>query len=145
MIKKISALLLIIFVIASALAVNVLADGEIPTEFVTEPATESGTFTGYVSTFNNTMRYEMIFLLVLVALCYFETVLTNKENKNLGFILPALTFIAMTVMTVIYSVKAEAFSIVGFIITFIFMNIPTLILYLIYHFGRKKYEKEAKK
>ena len=145
MFKKLTCFLLVLC-IALSVGTVIFADAtEVPTEFISEAVTESETFNSYIPQFDSTMRYEMLFLLVIIALCYFETVLTNKENKILGLILPIISLIAMTVLTLFFTFKAENFSLIGFVVTLIFLNIPTIILYLFYHFGRKKYEKETKK
>ncbi|MBQ3110199.1 MAG: hypothetical protein IJC69_03575 [Clostridia bacterium] len=138
MIKKISALFLIIFVIVPAFGLTVLAEGEMaPTELPSE-------YVSHHPVFDDAMRYEMLFLLAIVFLCYLETVFSNKENKYVGLILPVLSFIAMSITTIVFTIRADRFTIYGLVLTFILMNIPTAILYAIYHFCRKKYEKEKK-
>lgn len=138
MIKKISALFLIVFVIVSVFGLTALAEGEIaPTELPSE-------YVNHQPVFDDAMRYEMLFLLAIVFLCYLETLFSNKENKYIGLVLPVLSLVAMSVMTIVFTLRAERFTIYGFVLTFILMNIPTAILYAIYHFCRKKYEKEKK-
>ena len=138
MIKKISALFLIVLVIASVFTISAFAEGE------TAPAELPSEYFNHQVVFDDAMRYEMLFLLLLVALCYLETLFSNKEGKYVGLILPALSLTAMTVTTIIFTLRAERFTVFGFVLTFILMNIPTAILYAIYHFCRKKYEKEKK-
>lgn len=138
MTKKISALFLIVFVIVSAFSLTALAEGEMaPTELPSE-------YLNHQPVFDDAMRYEMLFLLAIVFLCYLETLFSNKENKYIGLVLPVLSLIAMSVMTIVFTLRAESFTVYGFVLTFILMNIPTAILYAIYHFCRKKYEKEKR-
>lgn len=138
MIKKLSAVLMIVFILASAFTAIAFAEGEIaPTELPSE-------YFNHQPVFDNAMRYEMLFLLAIVVLCYLETLFSNKESKYVGLILPAVSFIAMTVITIVFTLRAEAFTVYGFVLTFILLNIPTAILYAIYHFCRRKYEKEKK-
>lgn len=138
MIKKIPALLLIVLILASVFSASAFAEGEIaPTELPSE-------YFNHQPVFDSAMRYEMLFLLAIVVLCYLETLFSNKESKYVGLLLPAASLIAMTAATVIFTIRAEAFTVYGFVLTFILLNIPTAILYAIYHFCRKKYEKEKK-
>ncbi|MBQ8540196.1 MAG: hypothetical protein IJ435_01850 [Clostridia bacterium] len=138
MIKKTFAILLFVFVIGSAFMLTAYAEVEIaPTELPSE-------YFNHQPVFDSAMRYEMLFLLAIVVLSYLETLFSNKENKYMGLILPAVSLLAMTVVTIVFTLRAEAFTIYGFVFTFILLNIPTAILYAIYHFCRKKYEKEKK-
>lgn len=82
------------------------------------------------------MERSLIFLIIIVALCYFETILSSKENKYLGWILPLLTFIATVVFSIMW---ADSFSVVKLITTLIFTNIPTYILIILYKIGRKRF------
>ncbi len=88
------------------------------------------------------MEHSLIFLLIIVALCYFQTLLSDKGNKYLGWILPILTFLATVVLSFLW---ADGFNIIKFVFTLIFTNIPTYILILLYRIGRKRYIKTAKK
>ncbi len=81
------------------------------------------------------MNYSIIFLIVIVALCYFQTILSLKENKYLGYILPILTFVTSLILTVVWM---DSFAIGKLMFTILFMNIPTYILILIYKLKRKK-------
>lgn len=80
------------------------------------------------------MNGSLIFLIIIVALCYFETLLSTKENKYAGLIIPALTFIASIILTL---KMATAFLVGRFIFTLLFVNIPTYILLLIYKLKRR--------
>lgn len=88
------------------------------------------------------MEQSIIFLLVIVALCYFQTLLSDKDNKYLGWVLPILTFITTIVLGFMW---ADGFNIIKFIFTLVFTNIPTYILIILYKVGRKRYSKTAKK
>lgn len=113
---------------------------EIPTEHVTEEVSEYSTEDPSApitpsSTFNSETRYQLIFLLVIVALCYFQTLLSSKDNKYLGMIIPVISFTASVVLTFAWS---DSFSIPKVVTTLIFVNIPTYIFILIYRHKRKK-------
>ncbi len=84
------------------------------------------------------MEYGIIFLIVLVALFYFQTLLSERENKYSGYILPILTFVASVVLLILWM---DSFSIVKMLGTLLFVNIPTYILLLIYRAKRKKLKK----
>ncbi len=84
------------------------------------------------------MEYGIIFLIVLLALFYFQTILSEQENKYLGYILPILTFITSIVLLFVWM---DAFSIIKMLGTLIFVNIPTYILILIYRIKRRKAKK----
>lgn len=81
------------------------------------------------------MEYGILFLIVLLAMFYFQTIFSEMENKYLGYILPILTFIASVVLLFVWM---DSFSIAKIIGTLIFVNIPTYILILIYKLKRKK-------
>lgn len=81
------------------------------------------------------MEYGILFLLILVALFYFQTLLSSHENKYLGMILPLLFFVLTIVMLFFI---ADEFNIVKAVFTLLFTNIPTYILLLIYKLKRKK-------
>ncbi len=81
------------------------------------------------------MEYGILFLLILVALFYFQTLLSSHENKYPGMILPLL-FFALTVVMLFFI--ADEFNIVKAVFTLLFTNIPTYILILIYKLKRKK-------
>lgn len=84
------------------------------------------------------MEYKIIFLIALVALFYFQTILSENENKYFGYILPLTTFVASIVVLFIWM---DSFSIVKMLGTLLFVNIPTYILMLIYHIKQKKLKK----
>lgn len=84
------------------------------------------------------MEYGFLFLLVFVALCYFQTLLSNMKNKTPGIILPVLTFIASVVLLFVWM---DTFSIPKMIFTLVFLNIPTYILIFIYRVKQKKLKK----
>ncbi len=88
------------------------------------------------------MEYGTLFLLAIIMLCYFETLLASKENKYLGLILPILTFIGMFIWTIFLT---DEFNVLKFLGTLIFINIPTYIQLLFYRSGRKQYKKNNKK
>lgn len=81
------------------------------------------------------MEYGILFLIVLLAMFYFQTIFSEMENKYSGYILPILTFIASVVLLFVWM---DSFSIAKIIGTLIFVNIPTYILILIYKLKRKK-------
>ena len=81
------------------------------------------------------MEYGILCLLILVALCYFETLLASSEKKYPGLILPLLFFIFTVVMLFIV---ADEFNIIKAVFTLLFTNIPTYILLLIYKLKHKK-------
>lgn len=84
------------------------------------------------------MEYGILFLIVLLAMFYFQTVLSEQENKYLGYIIPILSFITSVVLMFVWM---DSFSIVKMLGTLIFVNIPTCILILIYRMKRKKIKK----
>ncbi|MGM9552652.1 MAG: hypothetical protein ACI3XA_10400 [Clostridia bacterium] len=86
------------------------------------------------------MERSLIFFIIIVALCYFETLLSNRDNKYLGWILPILTFVFTVVMGIMW---ADSFSIAKFITTLIFTNIPTYILIILYRVGRGRHYKNS--
>ena len=88
------------------------------------------------------MEYGILFLLIIVMLCYFQTLLSMRENKYLGYIIPILTFIASIVLLVIWM---DSFSIPKIIVTLLFVNIPTYILIFIYKAKQKALKKQIKK
>lgn len=81
------------------------------------------------------MEYGIIFLIVLLAMFYFQTVFSEMENKYLGYILPILSFITSVVLMFVWM---DSFSIVKMLGTLLFVNIPTYILIFIYKLKRKK-------
>lgn len=150
MTKKIFAIFTLVCILFSVFAVSAAADelplSEAVTEFTAEEPTESptGVFIN-PNSFNSEMKYHMFFLLIVVVLFYFETLLSRNENKIVGLIIPVLTFIGMSITTFVFAFGAEKFSVVSLVITLLLMNIPTIVMFLIYRSGRKKYEKESKK
>lgn len=84
------------------------------------------------------MEYGILFLLIIVILCYIQTLLSQSENKYLGLIIPVLSFVASIVYLF---VLADEFNITKALFTIIFINIPTYIFLLIYHFKQKKVKK----
>ncbi|MBQ6795059.1 MAG: hypothetical protein IJO83_02815 [Clostridia bacterium] len=84
------------------------------------------------------MEYGIIFLIVLLAMFYFQTIFSEMENKYLGYILPILAFITSVVLMFVWM---DEFSIVKMLGTLLFVNIPTYILMLIYKLKRKKLKK----
>ncbi|MBR5535032.1 MAG: hypothetical protein IKU60_00135 [Clostridia bacterium] len=84
------------------------------------------------------MEYGIIFLIVLLALFYFQTILSEQKNKHLGYILPILTFITSVVLTFVWM---DYFSLVKMAGTLLFVNIPTYILMLICKLKHRKLKK----
>ncbi len=74
------------------------------------------------------MEYGILFFLAMVALFYFQTLLSASENKALGWILPIITFIVSVVLLFVWM---DSFSVPKMLFTLIFVNIPTYILLLI--------------
>lgn len=83
------------------------------------------------------MKRSLLFLVALVILFYLETVLSSKEDKRIGYILPLFTFTASLVLSALW---ADSFSILSFLSTVILLNIPTYILLLIHKRSRRIYE-----
>lgn len=83
------------------------------------------------------MKYGTLFLLVIVMLCYFETMLASNKNKYVGLILPILTFTGLFIWSIFL---VNEFNILKFIGTLIFINIPTYLQLLFYRAGRKQYK-----
>lgn len=88
------------------------------------------------------MEYGILFLLILIIMFYLETLLSQTESKYPGIIIPVMSFIATVVLTFFW---ADEFSIIKFISTLVFTNIPTYILIGIYMFKRKKISQKNKK
>lgn len=84
------------------------------------------------------MEYGILFLLIIVILCYIQTLLSQSENKFSGLIIPFLSFIASIVYLF---VLADEFNIIKALFTLVFTNIPTYIFILIYYFKQKKVKK----
>ena len=87
------------------------------------------------------MEYGILFFLAIVVLCYLQTLLSMRDNKYLGLILPALLFVS----SFFWLINMDGFSlhsIISALFTIIVANIPTYILLAIYYFKRKRYEKE---
>lgn len=105
----------------------------------------------------------IVLIIVLAALVYLQIVLSKKNNKWLGLILPSLTFVYSIITAFSYSFFTTSTSVItnsdGEIISettsisesptlieaigtiapvFIVSNIPTMILLLIYFANRKK-------
>lgn len=83
------------------------------------------------------MKHSLIFLVALVIIFYLETVLSSREDKRIGYILPLLTFAASLVLSAVW---ADSFSLISFLSTVILLNIPTYILLLIHKRSRRIYE-----
>lgn len=81
------------------------------------------------------MEYGILFLLVIVIICYLETLFSNMENKYIGLILPLLSFAGSVVLTFMWM---DSFAIGKMLFTLLIVNIPTYILILIYRHKRKK-------
>ncbi len=81
-------------------------------------------------------RYSLIILIGFVVLCYLQTLFSQLENKYIGLIIPVITFIASVVLAIHFS--GGSFDIIKLLVTVIFINIPTLIFWLIYKSMRKK-------
>ena len=88
----------------------------------------------------------IIFCLIIVGTVFLEIFLSKKENKWLGLILPIITFSFSVLIAffMLFSFIAGApFWVVfmGVFLSFLFWNIPTIILYITYKACREKSKK----
>ena len=87
------------------------------------------------------MKYELIFLIAVIFLCYLQTLLSEKESPIPGLILPTLLFVLSVVVTAVLSSRAQDGTAARAVFTMVFLNIPTLVLLLIYRLKQKNIKK----
>lgn len=85
--------------------------------------------------------FGVLFLLVVVILLYLETLFSTFENKYIGLIFPAVSFLASFLW--LFNMKdLSAKSLVSALLTLVIANIPTLLFLLIYRHKRKQMKKK---
>ncbi len=82
------------------------------------------------------MQRSLIVLIVFVAFCFLQTLLSQNENKRFGLIIPVLSFVSSIVLSVKFSLGN--FDVVKTFFTFVILNIPTVIFMLLYRHAQKK-------
>lgn len=90
--------------------------------------------------------FMLFWLLLSAGACVLQVYLSRKKSKVVGLILPA-AFLIVSVMVVIlnalpasrYGLSAGAFAALLFL--FLFLNIPTVVLLLLYKNGRETQKK----
>ncbi|RDY28097.1 hypothetical protein CHL78_007285 [Romboutsia weinsteinii] len=89
----------------------------------------------------NLIIFSGVLLLVLLAATVLQIILSTRQNKNLGLILPAANILFSLTAIFGFANFAGSFSldvIMTSLMVFFIYNIPTLILLLIYYICRKK-------
>lgn len=83
-------------------------------------------------------KYNLIILILFVAACYLQTLLSQTENKYIGLVIPVISFVSALVFSVKFSL--ENFNFVKFIFTFVVLNIPTIVFILLYKHSHKSFK-----
>lgn len=81
----------------------------------------------------------MIIILIMAAIAA-QIYLSTNKNKNLGFILPALSGVG-SVLTMLLTCTSTGFglgNILSYLMLFVLFNIPTLVLLGIYFIAQKR-------
>lgn len=89
---------------------------------------------------NFSMMTFLFFIVLPIGLCVLEIFLSRMDNKYIGLILPAITFIYSLIALLSFAIfdGATTGEIVGsMLITFLGTNLPTLILLGIYFLCRE--------
>lgn len=85
--------------------------------------------------------------LILIGGIILQIVLSNKKNRFLGLIIPSLTFILITSQFSYFIYRIGGFdirAIFTYIIMLVQLNIPTIVLILIYGYCRYRIGKKDK-
>ncbi|WP_024620405.1 hypothetical protein [Metaclostridioides mangenotii] len=78
-------------------------------------------------------------IILIFGVAYFQSILSSKSNKYLGLIFPLITFIGSIVLAfmTISIINFSFIDIFSLSLTFIMINIPSIVLLVIYYLGRK--------
>jgi len=87
------------------------------------------------------MFTSLIFLVVVLAAAAvaLEIWIVKKGGKYTGFVLPGLTLL-LSILFLYLFMNGSAADVVGYIVTFLLLNIPTIVLLLIYFAASKERE-----
>ncbi|WP_304341493.1 hypothetical protein [Metaclostridioides mangenotii] len=79
-------------------------------------------------------------IILIFGVAYFQSILSSKSNKYLGLIFPLITFIGSIVLAfmTISIINFSFIDIFSLSLTFIMINIPSIVLLVIYYLGRKE-------
>lgn len=79
-------------------------------------------------------------IILIFGVAYFQSILSSKSNKYLGLIFPLITFIGSIVLAfmTISIINFSFIDIFSLSLTFIMINIPSIVLLVIYYLVRKE-------